>query len=203
MREDLILVGADIEIIELITSLGLYNIVGIIDNKKRKEYFDIPALGSDSDIHTIHRQYSKTKITITIDDPILRGELYKLYKSVGFSFATLVSPDASVSSYSEIHEGVIIQKGVNIGPLVEIGLCSKININSNIMHDGLIGNFCTIAPSAVILGYVKLGDNVFLGANSTILPHLIIGNNSVVGAGSVVTKNVPAHTVVKGAPAKQ
>jgi sugar O-acyltransferase (sialic acid O-acetyltransferase NeuD family) len=202
MREDLILVGADIEIIELITSLELYNIVGIIDNKKMREYFDIPILGSDPDIHTIHRQYNKAKITITIDDPILRGGLYKLYKSVGFSLATLVSPDASVSSYSEIQEGVIIQKGVNIGPLVTIGVCSKVNVNANIMHDGCVGQFCSIAPNVVTLGYVKIGNNVFLGAHSTILPHIIIANNSVVGAGSVVTKNVPAHTVVKGVPAK-
>ena len=40
-----------------------------------------------------------------------------------------------------------------------------------------------------------------IGANATILPGLIIGEGALVGAGSVVTKDVPARTVVFGNPA--
>jgi acetyltransferase-like isoleucine patch superfamily enzyme len=40
-----------------------------------------------------------------------------------------------------------------------------------------------------------------IGANSTLLPGIEIGENALVGAGSVVTKNVPAGTVVVGNPA--
>ena len=45
-------------------------------------------------------------------------------------------------------------------------------------------------------------DNVWIGINSTILPGLRIGNGAVVGAGSVVTKDVPAMTIVAGNPAR-
>ncbi len=202
MKEDLILIGAFIEIIELVYSTEQYNILGIIDKEKNEEYFNIPILGSDDDIIDIYKKYHKSKIIITLDNPNLKERLYKLYKSVGFDFATLISPHASVSSYSKLDEGVIIQKGVNVGPLVKIGICSKINVCSNIMHDVVIGNFSSIAPNGVILGYVDIGDNVFVGANSTILPHLIVENNSTIGAGAVVTKNVLNNTVVKGVPAK-
>jgi acetyltransferase-like isoleucine patch superfamily enzyme len=41
-----------------------------------------------------------------------------------------------------------------------------------------------------------------IGANSTILPGVRIGRNSLVGAGSVVTKDVPANSIVIGNPAK-
>ena len=41
-----------------------------------------------------------------------------------------------------------------------------------------------------------------VGANSTILCGLTIGENSVIGAGSVVTKDVPANSIVAGNPAK-
>jgi len=41
-----------------------------------------------------------------------------------------------------------------------------------------------------------------IGANATILPGLEIGEGAMVGAGSVVTKNVPAHAVVVGNPAR-
>jgi acetyltransferase-like isoleucine patch superfamily enzyme len=48
---------------------------------------------------------------------------------------------------------------------------------------------------------VKIADNVWIGMNAIILKGVSIGENSVVAAGSVVTKPVPANTVVAGNPA--
>lgn len=45
-------------------------------------------------------------------------------------------------------------------------------------------------------------DNVWVGANTTILPGVTIGKNSIVAAGAVVTKDVPANTIVGGNPAR-
>jgi acetyltransferase-like isoleucine patch superfamily enzyme len=44
--------------------------------------------------------------------------------------------------------------------------------------------------------------NVWIGAGATILPEVTIGENSIVAAGAVVTKDVPANTIVGGVPAK-
>ena len=49
---------------------------------------------------------------------------------------------------------------------------------------------------------VLIDENAWLGANSTILPGVTVGKNAVVAAGAVVTKDVPANTVVAGVPAK-
>lgn len=49
---------------------------------------------------------------------------------------------------------------------------------------------------------IVIGENVWIGSGSVIVPGVTIGENSVVGAGSVVTKDVPANTIVAGAPAK-
>lgn len=45
-------------------------------------------------------------------------------------------------------------------------------------------------------------DDVFIGSNVTILNDVRIGSNSIVAAGAVVTKDVPANSVVGGVPAK-
>lgn len=44
---------------------------------------------------------------------------------------------------------------------------------------------------------------MWIGSNSTILPGVTIGDNAIVGAGAVVTKDVPANTVVGGVPARK
>lgn len=49
---------------------------------------------------------------------------------------------------------------------------------------------------------VKIGDDVWIGANSIILPGVEIGSGSVIAAGSVVTKNVPAFSYAAGVPAR-
>ena len=50
-------------------------------------------------------------------------------------------------------------------------------------------------------GEVIIEDYVWISARSIILPGLTIGRGAVVAAGAVVTKNVPAFTVVGGVPA--
>jgi acetyltransferase-like isoleucine patch superfamily enzyme len=47
---------------------------------------------------------------------------------------------------------------------------------------------------------VKRGASI--GSGATLLPGITIGENAMVGAGSVVTKDVAAHTVVAGNPAR-
>jgi len=49
---------------------------------------------------------------------------------------------------------------------------------------------------------VTIGDDCWIGGNSIILPGVTIGEGSTVGAGSVVTKDVPAWSVVLGTPAR-
>lgn len=49
---------------------------------------------------------------------------------------------------------------------------------------------------------VKIGNDVFIGANVLILGGVNIGNGVVIGAGSVVTKDIPPYAVVGGVPAK-
>lgn len=55
----------------------------------------------------------------------------------------------------------------------------------------------------VYLTPLEIGENVLIGAKSIIMPGVYrIGDNAIVSAGSVVTKEVPANSVVSGNPAK-
>lgn len=49
---------------------------------------------------------------------------------------------------------------------------------------------------------IHIDDDAWIGAGTIILPGVAIGKGAIVGAGSVVTKDVEAHSVVAGNPAK-
>ena len=51
-------------------------------------------------------------------------------------------------------------------------------------------------------GKVTIGNNVFIGMNSTILKGVSIGNNVIIGANSLVNKNIPDNVVVAGNPCR-
>ena len=86
------------------------------------------------------------------------------------------------------------QGGIYIGDKVLIGHHATI---VTLNHGFAPANRHDLIPSPVVIG-----DNVWLGSNVTILPGVTIGDNAVVAAGAVVTKDVPANTVVAGVPAK-
>lgn len=80
-----------------------------------------------------------------------------------------------------------------------------------------IGDNFISAPGSIILSHdsslffhekkyriekVKIGDNVFLGANAIILPGVTVGDGVIIGAGAVVTKDIPDNCVVAGNPAR-
>ena len=90
-----------------------------------------------------------------------------------------------------------------IGP-VEIG--NNVNLAQGITVTALNHNFSNhntrIDEQGVSTNPVTIGDDIWIGANAVILPGVNIGNHSVVAAGAVVTKDVPAHSLVAGVPAK-
>lgn len=52
------------------------------------------------------------------------------------------------------------------------------------------------------VGIVRIGNNVFIGADSIVLCNTRIGDNVIIGAGSVVTHDIPANSVYAGNPAR-
>lgn len=52
------------------------------------------------------------------------------------------------------------------------------------------------------IGCIEIGDNVFIGSNTTVLYDVKIGSNVIIGAASLVNKDIPDNSVAVGVPAK-
>ena len=49
---------------------------------------------------------------------------------------------------------------------------------------------------------ITIGNDVWIAANVVVQGGVTIGDGAIIGAGSVVTKDIPAHTIAAGVPAK-
>jgi acetyltransferase-like isoleucine patch superfamily enzyme len=98
-----------------------------------------------------------------------------------------------ISSHTFICEGVTIEDNVFIGHGVMF-------INDSYPRATANGQLQTEADWKVERTIIKNGASI--GTGSTILANITIGENAIIGAGSVVTKDVPANTIVAGSPAR-
>lgn len=124
----------------------------------------------------------------------------------------------SIDDNSKIGAFVEIQKGASIGKNCKISshtfICEGVHIEDNcfIGHGVMFTN--DLFPRAtnpdgsqqseadwkLVETFVKKGASI--GSNATILCGITIGENALIGAGAMVTKDVPANTIVAGNPAK-
>src|SRR5437899_2042595 len=122
------------------------------------------------------------------------GEKTKIGAFVEIQKNAKIGKCCKISSHTFICEGVTIEDGVFIGH-------SVVFINDTypraITADGTPQ---TDRDWTVERTLIKKGASI--GSAVTILPNVMVGENAIVGAGSVVTKDVPANSVVAGNPAR-
>ncbi|HSR16832.1 MAG TPA: acyltransferase [Ignavibacteriaceae bacterium] len=124
----------------------------------------------------------------SIDDNTKIGTFVEIQKNA------TVGKNCKISSHTFICEGVHIEDNVFVGhnvTFINDKYPRSVNPDGNMQNE---------KDWQVVHTYIKKGASI--GSSATILCGLTIGENAIVGAGSVVTKNVPANTVVAGVPAR-
>jgi len=99
----------------------------------------------------------------------------------------LCDPGDNLNNYIQASNGIVFGSNIELGPGVSI-------ISSNHKQDNL-REHTKGTP-------INIGNNVWIGANTTILPEVTIGNNVTIGANSLVNKNIPDNSVAVGNPCK-
>ncbi|GBF48828.1 hypothetical protein LPTSP4_03280 [Leptospira ryugenii] len=126
-----------------------------------------------------------------------------------WAFAHIL-PKASLGSDCNICDHVFIENDVRIGDRVTIKcgvqiwdgivLEDDVFIGPNVSFTNDLFPRSKVYPEKFLKTIVKRGASI--GANATILPGIEIGEGSLIAAGSVVTRDVPAFSLVKGNPGR-
>jgi acetyltransferase-like isoleucine patch superfamily enzyme len=148
---------------------------------------------------------------VSIAPDVKLGKDVKIYKFVNLY-------GCSIGDESKIGAFVEVQKGVSIGSRVKVSshsfICEGVTIEDEVFigHGVMFindpyprsttdeGGLQSESDWRVVPTTVK--NRASIGSNATILCGLTIGEGAIIGAGSVVTKDVPAHTIVAGNPAR-
>src|SRR5512146_3161114 len=123
----------------------------------------------------------------TVGDETKIGAFVEIQKNA------FIGSRCKISSHTFICEGVTIEDVVFVGHGVMF-------INDIYPRATAEGTLQTEADWKVVPTRVKRGASI--GSGAVILAGVTIGEGAMVGAGAVVTHDVPAHTVVKGVPAR-
>ncbi len=127
--------------------------------------------------------------------------LGKSFKSTPFRYLFRV-----VLNRKKIRFGIDISPDASIGEGFYIGHFGHIVVNSSTV----IGKNCNISQGVTIgiantgekKGVPSIGDQVYIAPGAKIIGRIRIGNNVAIGANAVVTNDIPDYSVVVGVPAR-
>ena len=148
---------------------------------------------------------------VCIAPDVKLGRDVKLSKFINL-YGCEIGDETKIGAFVEIQKNASVGKRCKI--LSHTFVCEGVSIEDNVFigHGVMFindlyprattaaGGLQTEADWRVERTVVKKGASI--GSGATILANTCIGENAVVGAGAVVTKDVPANTIVAGNPAK-
>lgn len=120
-----------------------------------------------------------------------------------------VEAEVTMGPYAHIRPGSFIKKTAHVGNFVEIK-GSTIGENTKAGHLTYIGNSTVgsnvnFGAGTITVNYdgqnkypTEIGDNAFVGSNSTIVAPVKVGRNALVAAGSTITEDVPDDAIALG-----
>lgn len=115
-----------------------------------------------------------------------------------------IGDHSQISPFVEIGGGCIIGRYCRIRPHVTLGgyltLEDYVFLGNGVQHCNDVYPMAYANEPNPTFRQTIIREHTSIGVNSTIMPGVTIGPHALVGAGTVITKDVPAYSIVVGNP---
>ncbi len=178
-----------------------YQIKGFLDD-------DLNALdGFPSDYKILGKikefQFTESDYAVmAISNPKIKEGIFEFLKDK-VKFYTFIPTNAIIGKFVTINEGCILAPNVIVTTNVVLGKCVTLNCGTQVGHDVIIEDFCSLMANVDLGGGVVLEKGVYIGTNATIIPRIKISKHVLIGAGSIVINKISLPQSVFGNPAKK
>jgi sugar O-acyltransferase (sialic acid O-acetyltransferase NeuD family) len=136
------------------------------------------------------------------DDYLTRPAIRARLGLAADRLATLIHPRAAVGWGCSVGAGSILLANSTLTADCSIGSLVAVMPGVVVPHDVIVGDHVTLASAAVAGGGCVIADGAYIGSGARIREGVRIGERSLIGMGSVVTRDVPAERLWRGAPAR-
>ncbi len=119
----------------------------------------------------------------------LRARLADAARRKGYRLASYVSPRAFVWRNVELGEHCFIFEDNTVQPFVRIGSNVVLWSGNHIGHHSVVRDNCFISSHVVISGFCDIGENSFLGVNSTLANNVNLGRDNWIGPGVTISRS--------------
>lgn len=187
-------------IIDIVRSIGTYEIVGIIDDGMRPgdRVMGCAVLGGEGVLAALHSDGLRQIINAVgaIGNVDQRITIFRKLKDAGYSCPTLIHPSAVVEASATLASGIQVLPQSYIGTEAKIGFGVIINNGVIVSHDCELGDYASLAPGVVLAGGVRIGEGSQIGMGVTVNLNVTIGDQVRVGNSAVIKDDVPGGSVV-------
>ncbi len=187
-------------IIEHVRVLGMYEIVGIIDDQLSPgtDVIGSKVLGNADLLKKLYKDGIRSAFNSVggIGDFRQRLKVFQILAAAGFVCPVLVHPTAHIDPSARLAPGVLVLAQSYVSGNARVGMGTLINNSVVVSHDNVLGVCVNLSPGAMLAGDVIVEDFAQIGMNATINIGVRVGKRALIGNGATVKADVPAGTRV-------
>jgi len=193
-------------VIDVALACGDHEVVGLLDDFQPAgtAALGYSILGGAADVASICARLDVHGLIVAIGDNFQRQRVSERLAVMvpAIPFATLVHPSAVVGRDVALGPGTIMMARAVAGAGCRIGSGCVLNTSSTLDHEGVLGDWASLAPGVTAGGRVRVGTRSFVGLGANVVHDISIGADTVVGAGSLVLSDVSSSVVAYGSPCR-
>ncbi len=187
-------------IIETVRVLGVYHIIGVIDDAlpAGSDVIGSPVLGGAEELPKLRQNGIGMAVNSVggIGNYSVRWNVFQTLAAAGFHCPAVVHPTAHIDPSARLSAGVLVLAQSYVSGNAKVGFGALINNSVVISHDNILGVCSNFSPGAKLAGDVIVEDFAQLGMNTTVNIGVRIGTRARIGNSATIKADVPAGTRV-------
>ena len=182
----------------------IWDLLGFLDDDRSlqgREVDGLPVLGPLAGLE----RHPGVMLVVSVGNPdnyVARKRIVRRLGLLPSRYATIVHPAAVVPPSAQLGAGTVVLAAAVATTGIRVGGHVVVMPGVVLTHDCRVDDYATLGAGARLAGGVRIEEGAYVGSGALVRERRVVGPWALVGMGAVVTRDVPAHEVWAGVPAR-